>query len=76
MDLYDLNCANVVETKNSNKYYLFLYHNDEFIFVDLAGEEYYHFNNLNDYKNSDFVIMKVYKNYTLKELLWERKYDD
>lgn len=73
MNLYDLNCANVIETRNSNKHYLFLYHNDEFIFVDLDGEECYVFNSLNSYKNSDFVIMKVYKDYTLKELLWERK---
>ena len=75
MNKTDLKYGNVVETRNCGKY-LFTYHDEEDIFVDLNGDGYYYFSSLNfnnNYKNSDIVIMKVYKDYTLKELLWERK---
>ena len=71
----DLKYGNVVETRSGDKY-LFTFHDEEDIFVDLTGDGYYYFESLyfnTNYKNSDIVIMKVYKDYTLKELLWERK---
>ena len=71
----DLKYGNVVETRSGDKY-LFTFHDEEDIFVDLTGDGYYYFESLyfnTNYKNSDIVIMKVYKDYTLTELLWERK---
>ena len=71
----DLKYGNVVETRSGYKY-LFTFHDGEDIFVDLTGDGYYYFESLyfnTNYKNSDIVIMKVYKDYTCKELLWERK---
>ena len=71
----DLIYGNVVETRSGDKY-LFTFHDEEDIFVDLTGDGYYYFESLyfnTNYKNSDIVIMKVYKDYTCKELLWERK---
>ena len=71
----DLEYGNVVETRSGDKY-LFTFHDEEDIFVDLTGDGYYYFESLyfnTNYKNSDIVIMKVYKDYTCKELLWERK---
>ena len=71
----DLRYGNVVETRSGDKY-LFTFHDEEDIFVDLTGDGYYYFESLyfnTNYKNSDIVIMKVYKDYTCKELLWERK---
>ena len=71
----DLKYGNVVETRSGDKY-LFTFHDEEDIFVDLTGDGYYYFESLSfntNYKNSDIVIMKVYKDYTCKELLWERK---
>ena len=71
----DLKYGNVVETRSGDKY-LFTFHDEEDIFVDLTGDGYYYFESLyfnTNYKNSSIVIMKVYKDYTCKELLWERK---
>ena len=71
----DLEYGNVVETRSGDKY-LFTFHDEEDIFVDLTGDGYYYFESLyfnTNYKNSAIVIMKVYKDYTLTELLWERK---
>ena len=71
----DLSYGNVVETRSGDKY-LFTFHDEEDIFVDLTGDGYYYFESLyfnTNYKNSDIVIMKVYKDYTCKEVLWERK---
>lgn len=71
----DLVYGNVVETREGIKY-LFTFHDEEDIFVDLTGDGYYYFESLSfntNYKNSAIVIMKVYKDYTCKELLWERK---
>ena len=75
MEKSDLKYGNVVETRSGDKY-LFTFHDEEDIFVDLTGDGYYYFESLyfnTNYKNSDIVIMKVYKDYTCKELLWERK---
>lgn len=79
MNKSDLKYGNVVELRNGDRY-LFTsyieYGHEEKVFVILTGEGYYYFNSLNfkdNSKNSDLAIVKVYKDYTLKELLWERK---
>ena len=69
----DLEYGNVVELRNGDKYLL---HSDDFI--SLTGNGYLPFGNyrkdLTDIDNAvEFDIMKVYKDYTCKELLWERK---
>ena len=69
----DLKCGNVVEVRNGDKY--LLYDND---FFNLAGGGYLSPNQYNENLASaddytKFDIMKVYKDYTCKELLWERK---
>ena len=69
----DLEYGNVVELKNGDKYLL---HSDDFI--SLTGNGYLPFDNYRqDFTDIDgdveFDIMKVYKDYTLTELLWERK---
>ena len=73
----DLKNGNVVELRNGDFYVLANVY-DESILITLKGK--YHFN-LNNYSIDltqtcgfeMFDIMKVYKNYTCKELLWERK---
>ena len=75
MNKSDLKYGNVVETGDGERY-LFNYHDEEDIFVDLTGDGYYYFDSLrfdNNCNNLLIVIMKVYKDYTLKEVLWERK---
>ena len=69
----DLKYGNVVELRNGDKYLLY---DDDFIRLTSYGYlplDNYH----QDFKDIDgeveFDIMKVYKDYTLKELLWERK---
>ena len=69
----DLEYGNVVELRNGDKYLL---HSDDFI--SLTGNGYLPFNNYRqDFTDIDgdveFDIMKVYKDYTCIELLWERK---
>ena len=69
----DLEYGNVVELRNGDKYLL---HSDDFI--SLTGNGYLPFGNYRqDFTDIDgdveFDIMKVYKDYTLTELLWERK---
>ncbi len=69
----DLDYGNVVELRNGDKYLL---HNDDFI--SLTGTGYLPFDNYHqDFTDIDgdveFDIMKVYKDYTCKEVLWERK---
>lgn len=75
MNKYNLKCGNVVETGDGERY-LFTYYDGKYIFVDLNGDGYYYFDTLrfdNNCNNSLIAIMKVYKDYTLKEVLWERK---
>ena len=69
----DLKHGNVVELRNGNKY---LFDDDDFI--NLIGDGYLPLDNYHeDFTDIDgeveFDIMKVYKDYTLTELLWERK---
>ena len=73
----DLKYGNVVELRNGGRY---LYHSiscDKLLHLESLGyvnlddyNEYLKFSNV--YLN-EFDIMKVYKDYTCKELLWERK---
>ena len=75
----DLKYGNVVELRNGDK--LLLVQNiglNEYKLIDLKGYGYTildiycdDLTNLEGFKNLD--IMKVYKDYTCKELLWERK---
>lgn len=71
----DLNIGNVVELRNGFKF-LFLGKDKEM--VELTGIgctaiDYYHENLTRITKDENYDIMKVYKDYTCKELLWERK---
>ena len=73
MEKSDLEYGNVVEVRNGDKYLL---HSDDFI--SLTGNGYLPFNNYRqDFTDIDgdveFDIMKVYKDYTCTDLLWERK---
>lgn len=75
MNKSDLKYGNVVETGDGERY-LFTYHDEENIFVNLIYGEVCYFDSLrfdNNCNNSLIAIMKVYKDYTLKDLLWERK---
>ena len=70
----DLKHGNVVELKNGNKYLFF----DNQSLINLKGIGCRALNNwCEDLTSADgyteFDIIKVYKDYTLKELLWERK---
>ena len=71
----DLKNGNVVETRTGDRY-LLVSSCGHIIYVDLTGDGYYYFESLyfnTNYKNSALVIMKVYADYTCKELLWEKK---
>ena len=73
----DLEYGNVVEARNGYKY--FVYHSgDEKALVNLITGwnivlDIYNENLTNSDNFIQYDIMKVYKDYTLKELLWERK---
>ena len=73
----DLVYGNVVETRMGDKY--FVYHRyPELALIRLNISEYItldsYYENLTDINGFiEFDIMKVYKDYTLTELLWERK---
>ena len=72
----DLKYGNVVETREGIKYLYHCNNSDKFLNLDYDGfisirnfdENLKCINDLNE-----FDIMKVYKDYTCKELLWERK---
>ena len=73
----DLNIGNVVELRNGDKL-LFLFCFPDEILVNLKGRQCRTLDSYHDNLTStdDFIeldIMKVYKDYTCKELLWERK---
>lgn len=73
----DLEYGNVVETRMGDKY--FVYHRyPEKALIRLNISEYItldsYYEDLTDINGFiEFDIMKVYKDYTCKELLWERK---
>ena len=72
----DLKYGNVVETREGIKYLYHCTNSDKFLNLDFDGFLWIrNFDeNLKD-RNAlnEFDIMKVYKDYTCKELLWERK---
>lgn len=73
----DLEHGNTVELRNGDKL-LFCWHFPDEILVNLGGRKFIAFDS---YRKDltiiggevEFDIMKVYKDYTCKELLWERK---
>ena len=73
----DLKCGNVVEVRNGRKY--FVYHSctgkalTSLITGWSVGFDAYNENLTYSNDFIEFDIMKVYKDYTCKELLWERK---
>ena len=73
----DLKHGNAVKLRNGDTM-LFCWHFPDEILVNLEGRKFITFDsyrdNLTDIDNAvEFDIMKVYKDYTCKELLWERK---
>ena len=73
----DLKHGNTVKLRNGDKM-LFCWHFPYEILVSLEGRKFITFDSyrkdLTDIDNAlEFDIMKVYKDYTCKELLWERK---
>ena len=78
----DLKYGNVVETREGIKYLYHWKNSDKFLNLDYDGflwirnfdENLKCFDDLNElYDLNELDIMKVYKDYTCKELLWERK---
>lgn len=73
----DLRGGNIVETRDGEKYiFNYIEGKSYFICLDRAGfnPSKYYKNDLSiDDSNRESDIVKVYKDYTLKELLWERK---
>ena len=72
----DLEYGNVVETREGIKYLYHCKNSDKFLNLDYDGFLWIR-NYRQDFTDIDgeveFDIMKVYKDYTLTELLWERK---
>ena len=73
----DLKYGNVVEVRNGQKYVV-CHNGCEKALVSLLNGwgtdiDFYNENLTYDYSIRGFDIMKVYKDYTCKELLWERK---
>ena len=72
----DLRYGNVVETREGIKYLYHCKNSDKFLNLDYDGFLWIrHFDeNLKCFNDlSELDIMKVYNDYTCKELLWERK---
>ena len=77
MEKSDLKYGNVVELRNGGFYVLVHVYNES-ILIDLTGKYHFNFDNYSiDFTHTcgfeKLDIMKVYKDYTLKKLLWERK---
>ena len=73
----DLNIGNVIELRNGDKLLFFFCFPDD-ILVNLKGRQCRTLDSYHDNLTAtdDFIeldIMKIYKDYTCKELLWERK---
>ena len=72
----DLEYGNVVETREGIKYLYHCMNSDKFLNLDDDGFLWicdFDKNLKHIYDLYEFDIMKVYKDYTLTELLWERK---
>ena len=72
----DLKYGNVVETREGIKYLYHCKNSDKFLNLDY--DAFLSIRNFDENLKwiddlNDFDIMKVYKDYTCKELLWERK---
>ena len=72
----DLEYGNVVETREGIKYLYHCKNSDKFLNLDYDG--FLWIRNFDENLNiidrdNELDIMKVYKDYTCKELLWERK---
>ena len=73
----DLKYGNVVELRNGDFYVLVNVYNES-ILIALTNKYHFNFDIYDDDLTNkcgfeNFDIMKVYKDYTCKELLWERK---
>lgn len=73
----ELSCGNVVKTRRGEKF-IFNYIEGKPYFICLDGAGFnpakYYKNDLSiGNTNGEYDIMKVYKNYTCQELIWERK---
>ena len=71
----DLEYGNVIETRIGDKY-LFNFNKGDQLLNLITGNSYLCLSDFNeDLTNCDIIFdaMKVYKDYTCKELLWERK---
>ena len=71
----DLEYGNVVELRNGDKYLYNFVTGYKLLNLTTCGGflEFYHFNEDLTNRCNLFDVMKVYKDYTLTELLWERK---
>ena len=71
----DLNIGNVVELRNGLKFLFLGRHKSlvELTGVGCTDIDYYDENLTRSSRQESYDIMKVYKDYTLTELLWERK---
>ena len=71
----DLNIGNVVELRNGLKFLFLGRHKSlvELTGVGCTDIDYYDENLTRSSRQESYDIMKVYKDYTCKELLWERK---
>ena len=71
----DLERGNVVELRNGLKFLFLGRHKSlvELTGVGCTDIDYYDENLTRSSRNENYDIMKVYKDYTLTELLWERK---
>ena len=71
----ELECGNVVELRNGLKFLFLGRHKSlvELTGVGCTDIDYYDENLTRSSRQESYDIMKVYKDYTLTELLWERK---
>ena len=71
----DLECGNVVELRNGLKFLFLDRHKSliELTGIGCTAIDYYHENLTRINQDENYDIMKVYKDYTLTDLLWERK---
>ena len=71
----DLECGNVVELRNGLKFLFLGRHKSlvELTGVGCTDIDYYDENLTRSSRQESYDIMKVYKDFTCKELLWERK---
>lgn len=75
----DLNCGNIIELRDGKRYIQTCIEGYEFIRLDYINSKSTSFFPLNEFdddlkgSHSGLDIVKVYEDYTLKKVLWERK---